>query len=260
MHGLVDDAHAAAAQHPEHLVAGDARQRRPRAARPSGPRTDPGSGKSSPIRASSAPEPPPALADLGQQLGRVAADLFGAAARVEHLLEQPLHARVVGHPWASARRLRARTAPRPGGGRPAAPPAAAGRGSAAAAPSWPRRPGPPRPRPGSAPGCGPGRRPRARPPAGPRSPPACGGRPGRGRSRCSGRAGTRPSRSSTAAGCSSKRRARSLSSQRMCWLARAKNWRTVRGRASRMALSSRSTTAPSSSSACRFSGGRVSRG
>ena len=40
----------------------------------------------------------------------------------------------------------------------------------------------------------------------------------------------------------------------MCWLARAKNWRTVRGRASRRALSSRSTTAPSSSSACRFNG------
>jgi len=34
-----------------------------------------------------------------------------------------------------------------------------------------------------------------------------------------------------------------LSSQRMCWLARAKNWRTFPGRASRMALSSRSTTA-----------------
>ena len=58
----------------------------------------------------------------------------------------------------------------------------------------------------------------------------------------------------------SKRRARSLSSQRMCWLANANNWRTVRGRASRRALSSRSVMAPSSSSASKFNGGRVRRG
>ena len=73
-------------------------------------------------------------------------------------------------------------------------------------------------------------------------------------------AGTSPSCSSTAGGCSSKRRARSFSSQRMCWLARPKNCLTDRGRASRMALSSRSATAPSNSSACRFNGGCVSRG
>src|SRR5262249_26418733 len=41
----------------------------------------------------------------------------------------------------------------------------------------------------------------------------------------------------------------------MCWPARAKNSRTVRGRASRRALSSRSTTALSSSSVWRLSGG-----
>ena len=41
----------------------------------------------------------------------------------------------------------------------------------------------------------------------------------------------------------------------MCWLARANNWRTVRGRASRSALSNRSVTAPSNSSACKFKGG-----
>ena len=62
-------------------------------------------------------------------------------------------------------------------------------------------------------------------------------------------AGTSPSFSSRAAGCSSRRRARSFSSQRMCWLASAKNRRTVGGRVSRRALSNRSTTGLSSSSA-----------
>ena len=74
-----------------------------------------------------------------------------------------------------------------------------------------------------------------------------------------GRAGTL-SISAPARGCSSKRRAMSFSSHRVCWPARAKNSRTVAGRASRRALSSRSTTALSISSACRFNGGRVSRG
>ena len=65
---------------------------------------------------------------------------------------------------------------------------------------------------------------------------------------------------SAAVGRSSRRRARSLSYQRMCWLASAKNRRTVGGRVVRRAVSSPATMPQSSSSVSRFTGGRVSRG
>ena len=45
----------------------------------------------------------------------------------------------------------------------------------------------------------------------------------------------------------------------MCWLTIAKNWRTVGGRCERIAFRSRSTTALSSSSGSKFSGGNVRR-
>src|SRR5499427_4001201 len=75
-----------------------------------------------------------------------------------------------------------------------------------------------------------------------------------------GRGRTPDSARAAAAGRSSRRWARSLSCQRTCWLASAKNWRTVGGRVLRKAVSSRATMSPSSSSVSRFAGGRVSRG
>ncbi len=72
-----------------------------------------------------------------------------------------------------------------------------------------------------------------------------------------GGAATPDSARTPARGRSSKRRARSLSCQRMCWLARAKNWRTVWGRTVRSAVSSPATTPSSSSSVSKFKGGCV---
>ena len=70
-------------------------------------------------------------------------------------------------------------------------------------------------------------------------------------------AGINPSRSSTATDLSSKRRARSSSSLRMCWFARPKNSPQSGVRAVRMALSSRSSTVPSILSGCGFNDGCV---
>ena len=167
MPGPVDDAHAAAAEHPLHLVARDPRQVGARCQAPGRRRRAPASGTARSSSGLDGTHLPPAPADLRQQLGASAADLFRGTPGVEI-----------------------------------------------------------------------------------------------SSSSCSTRDSSAMAGLLEAAACrdSDTQRTHSLAvwtSQRMCWLAKAKNCLTVWGRASRMALSSRSATAPSNSSACKFIGGCV---
>ena len=148
VHGLVDNPHAAAAQHPGSARSPGRGAGRPRAARTRSSRPDPGSGKSSSSRASSARN--------RRQPSRTRCSNSGVSRQTSSALlpESSIssislsHARVVGHPWASARRLRARRVPvRAKVVQPLRQQEQL-RGSTAAAPSWPRRPGSPRPRSG----------------------------------------------------------------------------------------------------------------
>ena len=93
----VDDAHAAPTQLPLHLVAGDPRQLGRRRRRGPGAARGVGRGEQRADLLLQQPQPQQPGADLRQQLGARAAGLLGAAARLEQLLQQSVHARVVDH-------------------------------------------------------------------------------------------------------------------------------------------------------------------
>ncbi len=95
--GLVDDAHAAAAQHPLHVIAAYPRQVGGRQRGCRGTVSEGSLGKQRADLGIEGPQPLPAGPDLRQQLGARAAGFFGGAARVEEFLEQLLHTRIVGH-------------------------------------------------------------------------------------------------------------------------------------------------------------------
>ncbi len=99
MPGLVDNAHAAVAEHGLDFVAGDGRQAGAacRGSRASGAGPVPGRREQRlELRLDDA-QLVPALANLGQQLGAIAADLFRSPLRVQYFVEQALHTRLVGH-------------------------------------------------------------------------------------------------------------------------------------------------------------------
>jgi hypothetical protein len=92
--GLVDDAHAAAAQHFLHFITGDSRQvgRRLRRWRGTGRL-----GKELADLGLEGTQPLPTGPDLRQQLRARAAGFFGGGTGIEEFLKQFLHTRTVGH-------------------------------------------------------------------------------------------------------------------------------------------------------------------
>ena len=93
----VHDTHPAAPQHRLHLVAADPRQLGGREGHGPGGLRGLGRGEDRVDLVLQPPQPLQVGADLRQQLGARATRLLGAAARLEQLLQQSLHARVVGH-------------------------------------------------------------------------------------------------------------------------------------------------------------------
>src|SRR5262249_34560067 len=223
----VDGAEAAGPQGVPHLITAEGRGRgrdTPRRRGRASIRTCPKPRKQLPdLRVDELDLLPP-LPDLGEQLGAVAAHLLRRLAQFEDLIEQPGHLRVVGHRRRLLKLGACHRAAGAGGGRPAVPLARAVPRSGAAARFSGKTP-----TTVAASAC-------VSPwiPTRSKTSRSSSGRPSitssmrrasglRPEAVLAGEAATPDSARAAAAGRSSRRPARSLSCQRMCWLASAKN-------------------------------------